>query len=151
LSDAAQLRFATFTDGVAMQKLARDCEFAPHWNEAAWHSVLQPSANRVNILAELEGRLAGFVVLQAIADSTEIESICVAAEVRRRGIARMLSERAIAWARTRGAVALQLEVRVSNAAAIALYRSLGFHEQGRRKSYYSQPNEDAVLMSMHLR
>ena len=54
------------------------------------------------------------------------------------------------WAQTMGAQTMQLEVRSASVAAMALYRSLGFVEQGRRSGYYADPKDDAVLMALQL-
>jgi ribosomal-protein-alanine N-acetyltransferase len=61
-------------------------------------------------------------------------------------VAGKLIDRWILWAREQGVTDLALEVRVSNEAAMGLYRRFGFVEQGRRRGYYERPVEDAVLM-----
>lgn len=94
-------------------------------------------------VVEVAGEVAGFAVSRSTApDEAELLNVAVSPEYRRRGLARLLIERAaLAGNRT-----LFLEVRESNEAGRALYRALGFTECGRRPDYYSQPVEAAVLM-----
>lgn len=88
--------------------------------------------------------------MNCAAGVAELENIAVRQESRCQGLGRMLCREAIDWSRSRAAQVLELEVRASSAGALALYRSLGFVEQGRRRSYYREPTEDAVLMFLPL-
>jgi ribosomal-protein-alanine N-acetyltransferase len=97
-----------------------------------------------------EPRLVGYVVALVMADEGEIADVAVAPEARRRGIARVLLERVAADAVEAGVRALYLEVRESNSAARALYRSLGFAQVGVRRGYYQRPSEDALLLRRDL-
>ncbi len=93
---------------------------------------------------------AGFVIAFAVADEAEILTIAVRLELRRQGIARKLIEALIEDVAARGVEQIHLEAGARNAAALALYRSLGFELKGRRASYYwhaGEPPEDAVLMA----
>ena len=95
---------------------------------------------------ERETCLAGYCVLRTVLDEGSIDNICVAPPYRRRGLARRLLTQAMHTARKMyGAETFTLEVRVSNAPARALYRTLGFTEEGIRPSYYPHPREDAVI------
>jgi ribosomal-protein-alanine N-acetyltransferase len=94
--------------------------------------------------------LLGYVVALVMADEGEIADVAVAPSARRRGVARALLERMMAEAVDAGVRALYLEVRESNAAARALYGSLGFSQVGRRRGYYQQPSEDALLLRRDL-
>ncbi len=94
-------------------------------------------------VAEVEGRVAGFLAARTVAEGEhEILNLAVASEFRRRGVAEALL----------GAVMdglageWFLEVRASNTPARALYRKRGFQEAGVRRNYYSEPPEDAVVM-----
>lgn len=93
-----------------------------------------------------EPALVGYVVALVMADEGEIADVAVAPAARRRGIARALLERVATDAMQAGVRALYLEVRESNAAARALYESLGFETVGRRRGYYHHPVEDALLL-----
>jgi len=150
------IRTAGTGDLVALTKLERSIENAPHWSEVSWREALEEVAvasgglRRTVLVAEIDGGLAGFLVLQLIVGLVEIESLAVSPPHRRKGIAKALCLAGIGWARLQAAGMMELEVRASNAAAIALYLALGFREQGRRLGYYREPAEDAVLMSQEL-
>lgn len=88
----------------------------------------------------------GYVVAWFVADEGEIANLAVDPDVRRRGIGAMLLDAALGEGARRGATAIYLEVRESNAAARRLYESRGFVEVGRRPGYYRRPVEDAVVL-----
>jgi ribosomal-protein-alanine N-acetyltransferase len=79
-----------------------------------------------------------------------VEDIAVFPAFRGKGIGRQLTEQLIKTAEEEGCAFVTLEVRVSNEAAIGLYRSLGFEAVGVRKSFYEKPTEDALLMTKYL-
>jgi [ribosomal protein S18]-alanine N-acetyltransferase len=94
--------------------------------------------------------IAGYVVTWVVFDQGDLSNLAVDPALRRRGIGRRLLEAAIAGARAAGARALFLEVRESNAAALGLYSSRGFTPVGRRRGYYRQPTEDALVLRLDL-
>jgi ribosomal-protein-alanine N-acetyltransferase len=90
--------------------------------------------------------VTGFVVYWLVHDELHILNIATAVEERRRGVARALMQETAARGRKAGAVLATLEVRRSNAGAIALYRSLGYRQVGIRPNYYADEGEDAIVM-----
>lgn len=86
----------------------------------------------------------GFVLGRVVADEAELLTLAVAPGARRRGLGRNLLTAFENRASTRGAVRGILEVAVSNAAALALYRRCGWQECGRRPAYYRDPQGDAI-------
>jgi ribosomal-protein-alanine N-acetyltransferase len=90
--------------------------------------------------------IVGFVVYWLIHDELHVLNIATALEERRRGVARALMEEAARRARSAGAVLATLEVRRSNASALALYRDLGYRQVGIRPNYYVDEGEDAIVM-----
>ena len=106
-------------------------------------------AARVAILLALgeDGALLGYAVLSTVLDEGNLDNIAVAPDCRRRGVADVLLSALTAFGRARLAC-LMLEVRASNAPAIALYEKHGFRAVGRRKNYYDAPREDAILMTL---
>jgi [ribosomal protein S18]-alanine N-acetyltransferase len=100
---------------------------------------------RLWVARVLDKCAVAFLLVWTVADEVHILDVAVDVAYRRRGIARALMDEALALAREKKARHLLLEVRKSNAPAIALYQSLGFSEMGVRSRYYSD-NEDAIEM-----
>jgi [ribosomal protein S18]-alanine N-acetyltransferase len=99
---------------------------------------------------DAEPAVVGYVVALVMADEGEIADVAVAPAARHRGVARTLIERVAADLMREGVRSLYLEVRESNVAARALYGSMGFAQVGRRRGYYQQPSEDALLLRKEL-
>jgi [ribosomal protein S18]-alanine N-acetyltransferase len=97
-------------------------------------------------VAEKEGLIVGYLCGWFVVDEGEILKVAVHPSFRRYGVGGALLEEAMVIAGQRGVRTLHLEVRVSNTAAIALYKLRGFHEVGRRGRYYEN-GEDALLMT----
>lgn len=95
------------------------------------------------------GAVLGFVILWVILDEIHILNVAVEPALRRKGLAKLLLDELLDRGRQRGLSSAILEVRVSNEAAIGLYRSLGFDMVGKRRAYYSD-GEDAWLMQRDL-
>ena len=95
------------------------------------------------LVAVEDGEVVGYVGSQTVLQEADMMNIAVADSHRRRGIAKMLVEELI---RQLDAYQLTLEVRASNAPAIALYENLGFTQVGLRKNYYRKPKEDALIL-----
>ena len=92
-----------------------------------------------------EDHVQGFLVARSLGPEWEIENIVIADSALRRGLGTRLVRELLHRAQTQGAQAVLLEVRESNRAARGLYSKLGFVESDRRKSYYGNPEEDAIL------
>ena len=90
--------------------------------------------------------LWGYIVFWLVVDEMHLLNLAVHPARRRRGVARFLLQEALRRSRTQGAKAAWLEVRPSNAPALALYASFGFKEVGRRPGYYQDTREDAMLL-----
>ena len=97
-------------------------------------------------VAELEGRLAGYLVAWLGEGGGHLGNLAVIPESRRRGVARVLIEDLLERARSLGVASIALEVRVSNFSAQALYRAYGFRLAGLRRGYYRESGEDALIM-----
>jgi len=158
------IRAMSAADVAAVLRLEQETPAAPHWSAAAYEACAGEQTGRLRyfgLVAEAGAEIAGFaVVRQLVVESRsgletenecELESIVVAAGLRRRGVASRLMETVVAEASARDAGRLTLEVRESNLAAIALYARAGFRADGRRPAYYVDPVEDAVLMSVALK
>jgi ribosomal-protein-alanine N-acetyltransferase len=145
------IRRASSADLEAILALEQACEEAPHWSRTAWRSTLsqkhETTPFQTAFVAEHENGLCGFAVGTCAGDLAELESVAVSKHARRQGVGRALCRHVIDWSQKMGARTIQLEVRASSEGALRLYRSLGFVEQGRRRQYYQNPTEDAVLMA----
>lgn len=95
-----------------------------------------------------QGAVCGYLAGSLIPPEGEVCTLAVSPGRRREGIGRALLTAFLQKGVERGAERFFLEVRAGNASAIALYRSCGFIEYGRRKRYYRSPTEDAVLMAL---
>lgn len=120
--------------------------FSIPWSEATFRGLLRRRSAAL-LAAERQGRVVAYAVLWFAADEAELGDLAVLPEERRRGIGRWLLAHAMAEAGRRGARRVFLEVRESNAAARRMYESEGFSIAGIRPGYYSEPREDAILMS----
>jgi ribosomal-protein-alanine N-acetyltransferase len=92
--------------------------------------------------------IAGFVGLWMLPDEAHIVTIAVRESHRRRGLGELLLITAIHLAQAKGQAMMTLECRVSNEAALALYRKYGFQQVGRRPQYYSDNREDALILTI---
>lgn len=99
-------------------------------------------------VAELDGRLVGMLVLWMIIDEVHVATLATHPEFRKQGIAKQLLVTALEHAYKEGALSALLEVRAGNEAAQAMYLKFGFEVVGRRKRYYKDNSEDAILMTL---
>lgn len=124
--------------------LEQEC-FSDPWSQ---QSVASELDNPLSLwLVWVEGsKVLGYVGSQTVMDETDMMNVAVAPAARRQGIARKLIEALVQQLQERGSHCLSLEVRASNAPAIALYERLGFQEVGRRPNYYRHPKEDGLIL-----
>lgn len=138
----------------AVMKVAELTDHAARWGREAYVDAVDPERRprRVSLVAEDgPGGLAGFVVAAVLpAGDAELESIVTALPHQRRGVARELFASLKHELRRQGVREVMLEVRDGNRSAQGFYRFLGFKEEGRRREYYADPVEDAVLMRLRL-
>jgi ribosomal-protein-alanine N-acetyltransferase len=123
------------------------------WGWDAYHKELQSPEDVIMLVAKVgnEGHaIAGFIVSRLVAAELHINNVAVRPESHRRGIAAQLLTAVLREGRRNGAHLAFLEVRAGNAAAQGLYLRCGFQVTGRRRRYYNQPVEDALLMSLLL-
>lgn len=147
-ADEFVIRALVAADAGVLAGLESRCVEAARWGEAAYRDV---GANGIIGWTATRGNVVlGFILVRAVADEMEILNLAVDRDSRRRGIARRLLAKAIQEVRRADVKRVYLEVRESNSGGRAFYSSAGFTEQGRRKKYYSQPAEDAILLALHL-
>lgn len=126
--------------------LEQTCFSAP-WSEDSIRAELTNETAHF-LTAESGGRCFGYVGVHEVAGEGYIANLAVLPNARRYGVAAALLDAAEAGARERGCAFLSLEVRKSNAAAIALYQKRGYQPAGERRRFYSAPPEDALIMTL---
>lgn len=119
------------------------------WSTRFFLDELQVDCAR-SLLAEVEGRIVGYVLFWFLPEEVDIHNIAVHPDFRRHGVGRLLLEQVVAAARHQDRVRVTLDVRFSNVPAQNLYRSFGFVTRGVRKGYYSDNGEDALVMAFEL-
>ena len=136
-------------DVAAVAEILRQSPEAVFWPEASVKEVLEWKG-ALAIASETDGKLCGFLIARQAGDEAEILNLAVAPENRRAGMGTALLSAAIESLRARGVGRVFLEVRESNAGAIAFYAKHGFSKSGRREDYYRDPRESAILMQRTL-
>ncbi len=125
--------------------------FATPWTPAMFEAELRgnPFCRFLGAFVpggEAHAGLVGYVCYWAVFDELRLMNVAVRPKNRRQGIARRLMQCALRDGRASGTTRALLEVRAGHDAACALYRALGFHPYSRRRAYYTNPDEDAILM-----
>jgi ribosomal-protein-alanine acetyltransferase len=164
---SVSVRTMTAQDIDEVVKLAARFVEAPHWTRRNYEQMPPPTPptaprtsrptspsttlTRCSVVALSDNNLAGFAVASGLClEPAEIEGLVVDEKYRRQGIGSALIRACKEWAANAGALNMRLEVRASNAAALALYQRHGFSTVGHRRAYYSAPIEDAVLLQAPL-
>jgi ribosomal-protein-alanine N-acetyltransferase len=151
-SKPVRIRRAVHGDLAAMLRIER-ASFSDPWSAETLATAL--SLERMLVLVAGESgvapgdgaaRLVGYVVALVVAPDAEIADLAVAPDARRRGVGRALLGRVVDELTSMEVRTVHLEVRESNLAARTLYASTGFRAVGRRRGYYRQPFEDALLL-----
>ena len=123
--------------------------FRHPWSSRFFLEEMQVACAR-SVLAEINGKIVGYVLFWLLPEEVDIHNIAVHTEFRRQGIGHILLQQVVEQARNRNSSRITLEVRVSNLPAQKLYESLGFSSKGLRKGYYSDDGEDALMMALEL-
>lgn len=119
--------------------------FARPWSEDIWENELYSTTVSLVVAETEEGEVLGYGVLGVILDEGSLERIAVRPDQQRKGVAQAILSAFLHYGEENLAY-IGLEVREGNAPAIALYEKNGFTRVGRRKNYYSETKEDALLM-----
>ncbi len=143
-ADSVQITRLQMQDIDAVEKIERENYSLP-WTAKAFSDALERDYY-LFLKAEADGVLAGYCGYQRSFEIADITNVTVHRDYRRRQIARRMLKTLMEEGRRQGVERFTLEVRQSNAPAIALYESLGFHVEGVRKGYYESPREDALIL-----
>ena len=119
--------------------------FSDPWSERSIASELDNKLALWLVAVDCD-RVVGYVGSQTVLPETDMMNVAVSPERRREGIAEALVDALVSDLKNIGSTSLTLEVRASNMPAIGLYEKMGFLEAGRRKNYYRNPREDALIL-----
>ena len=152
-----RVRPALASDLPRLVEIASHSATAAQWNQAEYLKLFAPNQlqgqtqlqHRTALVVEQAGSVCGFIVGRQVADEWEIENIAVTGAARRCGLGSRLVGELLDLVRSRGGKSVFLEVRESNRAARALYEKWAFIEVGRRKAYYQNPAEDALILKFN--
>ncbi len=128
---------------VALEKIC----FSHPWSEELLRQALWNEAAAIVVAEGEDGTVLGYAGVSTVLDEGYIDNVAVDPRFRRQGVGDELIAALARFGRAKLAF-LTLEVRASNAPAIALYAKHGFQEAGRRKHYYDDPREDAIIMTL---
>ena len=124
--------------------------FTIPWSRASFEQEILDNKHAVYITAKHNHKVVGYSGMWCVVDEVHVTNIAVHPDYRRMGIGKLLIEEMIRFANEMNMHSMFLEVRESNITAQKLYRKLGFKVTGRRKKYYSDDQEDALLMTKQL-
>jgi [ribosomal protein S18]-alanine N-acetyltransferase len=139
-----RIRPATIADVPAIAAIERAC-FTDPWTAAGIAETIQYGTARA-FVAVVSGRVVGYVMARISGEEAEILNLAVLPADRRQGLARQLLATGLGALAELKVAEVYLEVRESNAGAIALYQGFGFRPVGFRSDYYRNPREDALVL-----
>ncbi len=141
------IRNMTAEDIKAVAEIEQTC-FSHPWSE---NSIRESFENHCNhfYIADVQGENAGYIGVSVMADEGYILNVAVLPQFRGQGVGRKLVEKVLDMAKESNLVFVTLEVRISNETAINLYTKAGFEKVGERKNYYSNPTENALLLTKY--
>ena len=142
------IRKATEGDLLWILELEQEA-FSPPWTHGTLLSEIYKDDSYFVIAVENEKKL-GFIIMRSMVDCGELLQIAVETSIRRRGVADLLMRVMLENARVNNIPSVFLEVRKSNTAAINLYKKHGYTLVRRRKNYYTNPDEDALVMRVRV-
>ncbi|HKW78779.1 MAG TPA: ribosomal protein S18-alanine N-acetyltransferase [Candidatus Limnocylindria bacterium] len=140
-----EVRDMVIRDVAAVQEV-ENLSFPVPWPPNAFRHELTQNRNAHYIVAGSEGRIVGYAGLWLMVDEAHITTFAVHPQFRRRRVGHRMLQRLFEISEEVGAEWLTLEVRVSNLGAQKLYEKFGFRRAGIRRHYYSDNNEDALIM-----
>jgi ribosomal-protein-alanine N-acetyltransferase len=148
MPDSVIIRPMTVADLPAVVELDQ-ISFSQPWPPTAFAAELVSSNSRCWV-SEVDGRIAGALVIWCVLDEAHIATIAVHPDFRRQGIGRALLRKGMDAAYAEGARIYHLEVRAGNLAAQKMYADFGYEIVGRRPRYYQDNGEDALLLTLNL-
>lgn len=120
--------------------------FTLPWSEGAFRNEMTMNHFARYLILEVEGKPVGYCGMWTIVDEAHITNIAIRTAMRGQHLGEHLLRVMMDWAVELGMVRMTLEVRISNYIAQSLYGKMGFVPTGKRKDYYSDNHEDALIM-----
>lgn len=130
-----------------LAEIEKQC-FSKPWTESGFEGELANDTAHF-LVAEHNGTEIGYIGFHTVLDEAYIANIAVLPEYRKNGVAGSLLGSAVDYCRVGGFAFISLEVRRSNTAAISLYKKFGFEFVGERKNFYTEPIENAYIMTLN--
>ena len=129
-----------------------DLSFPNPWSDTTFRGEIQNTSISFPLVVVRKpgDEVVGYIIFWHIREDVQVNNVAVHPDFRGKGIGEALMRHVIDKVRKSGATFMTLEVRASNAAAVTLYKKLGFEILGTRKNYYTNPDEDACLMGLVL-
>lgn len=124
--------------------------FATPWSREAFYNELNMNKFAVYIVLEVDQKVVGYCGVWVVIDEAHVTNIAILPEYRGRKFGEALMQNLFDVARAMGAKSMTLEVRVTNYVAQSMYRKFGFQKGGLRKNYYTDNQEDALVMWVKL-
>lgn len=141
------VRRATIEDAKEIFAIEMEC-FSVPWSLDSIETELLNEDKKLYYVVEDANGIVGYAGAWLVYDEGQITNIAIRPSARRQGFGAKLTSALIEECFKRGMHEIFLEVRISNLSALSLYRKLGFTVKGMRKNYYSEPKEDAYIMSL---
>ena len=141
------VRRATIEDAKEIFAIEMEC-FSVPWSLESIEIELLNEDKKLYYVVEDANGVVGYAGVWLVYDEGQITNIAIRPSARRQGFGAKLTSALIEECFKRGMHEIFLEVRISNLSALSLYRQLGFTVKGMRKNYYSEPKEDAYIMSL---
>jgi ribosomal-protein-alanine N-acetyltransferase len=135
-----------------VMEIAGSLVTAPQWARTAYEVSISSNdgPRRIALVAERAGEVAGFAIARVVVPVAEIETIGIDQKAQGYGFGSSLLLAMLEELKVAGVEEVELEVRSSNEGALRVYERAGFCEVGRRRGYYREPDEDAVLLRLGL-
>ncbi len=148
LETGCLIRNMTIKDLDRVMEIERE-SFPLPWSKESYLGELSNTYASYRV-CDAEGEIVGFGGIWVVFEEAHITNVAIAQDFRQRGMGKRLMRKLEEIARDKRAIRILLEVRPSNMAAQIMYNKLGFVPTGLRKGYYSDNNEDAILMTKYL-
>lgn len=145
MSESVKFRKMTIHDVTEVYEIEKQ-SFTLAWTKEAFEQEMLKNEFAYYVLAETQEGVVGYCGMWLVMDEAHITNIAISPKERGKKFGEALMKEAIETAKAQGAKLMTLEARVSNIAALNLYKKLGFKNGGIRKGYYTDNQEDAIVM-----